>query len=40
MVRPGRVAVGKALPHDSAHLHVGGTAMYTDDLLLLGRLFH
>ena len=30
--RPARVAVGKALPHDSAHLHVGGTATYTDDL--------
>ncbi|MDH3491052.1 MAG: xanthine dehydrogenase molybdopterin binding subunit, partial [Gammaproteobacteria bacterium] len=25
-------AVGKALPHDSAHLHVMGTAAYTDDL--------
>jgi xanthine dehydrogenase large subunit len=25
-------AVGKALPHDSAHLHVSGTASYTDDL--------
>jgi xanthine dehydrogenase large subunit len=25
-------AVGKALPHDSAHLHVSGTAAYTDDL--------
>ena len=24
--------VGKALPHDSAHLHVSGTAAYTDDL--------
>jgi xanthine dehydrogenase large subunit len=27
-----RSAVGKALPHDSAHLHVSGTAAYTDDL--------
>ncbi len=27
-----RAAVGKALPHDSAHLHVSGTAAYTDDL--------
>ena len=26
------VAVGKALPHDSAHLHVTGRAAYTDDL--------
>jgi xanthine dehydrogenase large subunit len=26
------VAVGKALPHDSAHLHVSGTAAYTDDI--------
>ncbi len=25
-------SVGKALPHDSAHLHVTGTAAYTDDL--------
>ena len=25
-------AVGKALPHDSAHLHVSGTAAYTDDI--------
>jgi len=25
-------AVGKALPHDSAHLHVSGTAAYTADL--------
>ena len=29
---PMRDAVGKALPHDSAHLHVSGTADYTDDL--------
>ncbi len=28
----GASAVGKALPHDSAHLHVAGTAAYTDDL--------
>ena len=27
-----RVAVGRALPHDSAHLHVTGQAAYTDDL--------
>ena len=25
-------AVGKPLAHDSAHLHVSGTAAYTDDL--------
>ena len=25
-------AVGESLPHDSAHLHVTGTAAYTDDL--------
>ncbi len=25
-------AMGKALPHDSAHLHVSGTAAYTDDI--------
>src|SRR5210317_2360883 len=28
----GARAVGRALPHDSAHLHVAGTAGYTDDL--------
>jgi len=27
-----RRAVGQALPHDSAHLHVSGRAAYTDDL--------
>jgi xanthine dehydrogenase large subunit len=27
-----RNAVGRALPHDSAHLHVSGRAAYTDDL--------
>ena len=27
-----RSAVGRALPHDSAHLHVCGTAAFTDDL--------
>ncbi|MDH3750597.1 MAG: xanthine dehydrogenase molybdopterin binding subunit [Gammaproteobacteria bacterium] len=27
-----RNSVGKALPHDSAHLHVSGRAAYTDDL--------
>ena len=27
-----KVAVGAALPHDSAHLHVTGRASYTDDL--------
>lgn len=27
-----KVAVGEALPHDSAHLHVTGRAAYTDDL--------
>ena len=34
--KPGTVglkrAVGKALPHDSAHLHVTGQAAYTDDI--------
>ncbi len=29
---PAAPAVGQALPHDSAHLHVAGTAAYTDDL--------
>ena len=27
-----KAAVGRALPHDSAHLHVSGRAAYTDDL--------
>jgi len=27
-----RNAVGQALPHDSAHLHVSGRAAYTDDI--------
>ena len=27
-----KMAVGTALPHDSAHLHVSGRAAYTDDL--------
>ena len=27
-----KAAVGQPLPHDSAHLHVSGTAAYTDDL--------
>ena len=29
--KPDKV-VGKPLPHDSAHLHVAGSAAYTDDL--------
>ena len=29
---PAGGAVGRALPHDSAHLHVSGRAAYTDDL--------
>ncbi len=32
VLTPVRDAVGQALPHDSAHLHVTGTAAYTDDL--------
>ena len=28
----GAKAMGKALPHDSARLHVSGAAAYTDDL--------
>ena len=31
-VKSAHKAVGRALPHDSAHLHVSGTAAYTDDL--------
>ena len=30
--RARKTAVGDALPHDSAHLHVSGAAAYTDDL--------
>ncbi len=33
-------AVGKALPHDSAHLHVTGRAAYTDDLPEPRALLH
>jgi len=33
-------AVGKALPHDSAHLHVSGGATYTDDMLEPQGLLH
>ena len=32
MVAKARKSVGKPLPHDSAHLHVSGSAAYTDDL--------
>ena len=32
--------VGKPLPHDSAHLHVSGTAAYTDDLAEPRDLLH
>jgi xanthine dehydrogenase large subunit len=35
-----RNAVGRALPHDSAHLHVAGTAAYTDDLPEPRELLH
>jgi xanthine dehydrogenase large subunit len=34
------IAVGKSLPHDSAHLHVSGAAAYTDDLLEPRGLLH
>jgi len=33
-------AVGRALPHDSAHLHVCGSAAYTDDLPEPRNLLH
>ena len=33
-------AIGKALPHDSAHLHVSGQAAYTDDLAEPQGLLH
>ena len=42
-VRAGQVrtaAVGVALPHDSAHLHVSGRAAYTDDLPEPRELLH
>jgi xanthine dehydrogenase large subunit len=31
--RPESPAVGMAVPHESAVLHVTGTALYTDDLI-------
>jgi xanthine dehydrogenase large subunit len=31
--RPERPSVGMAIPHESAALHVTGTALYTDDLV-------
>jgi xanthine dehydrogenase large subunit len=33
-------AVGRALPHESAHLHVAGSAAYVDDLPELARTLH
>jgi xanthine dehydrogenase large subunit len=35
-----KAAVGNALPHDSAHLHVSGRAAYTDDLPEPRNLLH
>ncbi len=35
--RPGRSAVGQAIPHESAALHVTGAALYTDDLVARTR---
>ena len=35
-----KAAVGNALPHDSAHLHVSGRAAYTDDLPEPRELLH
>jgi xanthine dehydrogenase large subunit len=32
--------VGRSLPHESAHLHVAGTAAYTDDLPELAGTLH
>jgi xanthine dehydrogenase large subunit len=32
MNKDGRPVMGQAVPHESAHLHVAGTAPYTDDL--------
>ena len=32
--------VGRALPHESGHLHVGGAATYTDDLPELAGTLH
>ena len=31
--RPGHPVVGRAVPHESAALHVTGRALYTDDLV-------
>ena len=35
-----KTAVGSALPHDSAHLHVSGRAAYTDDIAEPRDLLH
>ena len=35
-----RGAVGDAIPHDSAHLHVSGGAAYTDDIVEPKNLLH
>lgn len=40
MVDKVQESVGKALPHDSAHLHVCGSAAYTDDLPEPRNLLH
>src|SRR5690606_20469124 len=36
----GAMSVAKPLPHDSAHLHVAGTARYVDDLPLPANTLH
>ena len=33
-------ALGQCLPHESAHLHVAGTAPYVDDLPEIAGLLH
>lgn len=35
--RPANPAVGLSVPHESAELHVRGTALYTDDLIVRSR---
>ncbi|TAK94834.1 MAG: xanthine dehydrogenase molybdopterin binding subunit [Aquabacterium sp.] len=39
-IQPGTTAAGRALPHESAHLHVAGQAAYIDDLPELAGTLH
>jgi xanthine dehydrogenase large subunit len=39
-VEPGTGVVGKSLPHESAHLHVAGSATYIDDIAEVSGTLH